>query len=110
MRVGLIQALGGSLDRSRKIDLALSVAAIACFLFAGYAYLQAAASYSLSFAFCTEPGTANAATARCRAPLLYGYAFWALLGSGVMLSAAAIIRSRRHRAAAPFKPNPHQVR
>ena len=89
------------MDRSRKINLALSIAAIACFLLAGYAYLQAAASYSLSFAFCTEPDTANAATARCRAPLLYGYALWALLGSGVVISVVAIIRGRRHRAAAP---------
>ena len=89
------------MDRSRKINLAFSIAAIACFLLAGYAYLQAAASYSLSFAFCTEPGTANAATARCRVPLLYGYVFWALLGSGVVLSVVAIIRGRRHRAAAP---------
>ena len=93
--------LGGSLDRSRKINLALSITATTCFLLAGYAYLQAAASYSLSFVFCTEPETVNAATARCRAPLLYGYAFWALLGSGVALSAVAVIRGRRRRAAAP---------
>lgn len=78
-----------------------SIAAIACFLLAGYAYLQAAATYTLSFVFCTEPGTTNAATSRCRAPLLYGYAFWTLLGLGVLFSVVAVIRGRRHRAKNP---------
>ena len=89
------------MNRSRQINFALSVAAIACFVLAGLAYLQAAASYALSFTFCTEPGALNAATARCRAPLLYGYAFWALLAGGIALAVAAIVRGRRRRAAAP---------
>lgn len=87
------------MNRSGKIKLALAIAAIVCFMLAGLAYLQAAASYTLSFSFCTEPGTANAATARCRAPLLYGYAFWALLAAGVVLAVAAIMGRRQRNAA-----------
>lgn len=99
--LGLTLVLGGSLDRSRKINLFLSIAAVICFLLAGYAYLQAAASYSLSFTFCTEPGTNNAASTRCRMPLLYGYAFWAFVIGGVLLSVTAIIRGWHRRVAAP---------
>lgn len=89
------------MDRSHKISLLLPIAAIVCFLLAGYAYLQAAASHSLSFTFCTEPGTTSAATARCRMPLLYGYASWAFLIGGALLSITSIIRERRRRAEAP---------
>ena len=88
------------MDRTRKIDLALSILAIALFVLAGFAYLQAAATYTLSFTFCTEPGTANALTPRCRAPLLYGYAFWGFMLGGVILSIVAIVRGRRRRFAA----------
>jgi TRAP-type C4-dicarboxylate transport system permease small subunit len=89
------------LDIFRKINLAFSLASIACFLLAGYAYLQAAATYTLSFTFCTEPGSSNAESVRCQAPLWYGYAFWALLVAGCVLALSAIIRGRRQRAAAP---------
>ena len=89
------------MDRSRKINLILTVAPILFFLLAGLAYLQAAASYSLSFTFCTEPGSGNADSLRCQAPLWYGYAFWALIVTGAALGFAAIVRKRRQRAAAP---------
>ena len=89
------------MDRLRKINLALCLASIACFLFAGYAYLQAAATYTLSFTFCTEPGSSNAESLRCHVPLWYGYAFWALLVVGCVLALIAIIRERRQHAAAP---------
>ncbi|KLD73838.1 hypothetical protein FZ025_12555 [Xanthomonas hyacinthi] len=87
------------MDSSRRISLILSLTAIACFLLAGCAYLQAAASYTLSFSFCTAPGTANMATLRCRMPLLYGGAFWALLAGGTVLSVVAMVRGRRRLAA-----------
>lgn len=89
------------MDRLRKINLAFSLGSIACFLLAGYAYLQAAATYTLSFVFCTEPGSSNAESPRCHVPLWYGYAFWALLVAGFVLALIAIIRGRHQHAAAP---------
>ena len=80
------------------ITLAFAIAAIACVVLAGCAFLHASASYSLSFAYCTEPRMAHAATPRCQASLLYGYLFWGLLGFAVVLSAVAVFRRWRHRA------------
>jgi hypothetical protein len=94
-------ALGGSLVTSRKINSALVIAAVLSFLLSGGLYLQAAASYSLSFTYCTEPGTSNAESLRCQAALWYGYGFWSFLLLGIALTIIAIVRGRRQRVAAP---------
>lgn len=83
------------MDRARKVDLVLSIAAIACFVLAGFAYIQAAATYTLSFTFCNESGTENALSPRCRVSLLYGYSFWVFMLAGVVLPVVAVIRGRQ---------------
>jgi hypothetical protein len=89
------------LDRARKVNLVLAITAILSFFMAGGFYLQAAASYSLSFTYCTEPGTSNTGTLRCHLPLWYAYAFWVFLLIGIALTIIAIVRGHRRHAAAP---------
>ena len=97
------------MDRSRKIDFLVVFAAIGCYLLSGLVLLRVAAMHTLSFTFCTEPGTANAQTSRCLAPQLWGYAFWLLVGTGAALTVAAVVRARRRRLAAQGPNNSFKV-
>ena len=92
------------MDRSRKIDFVVVFAAVGCYLMSAVALIQVAATHTLSFTFCTEPGTTNSQTIRCLAPQLWGYSFWCFAGAGIILSAVAVFRARRRRFAAQ-RPN-----